>query len=55
MLLVSTPVGVGWGLAEAWRLHWWLAVLMAALLGVVGAFFLMTIRRIRHERAADPQ
>ena len=26
-----TPIGVGWGLVEAWRFHWWLAVLMGAL------------------------
>ena len=31
MLLVLTPIGVGWGLVEAWRFHWWLAVLMGVL------------------------
>lgn len=50
MLLTSTPVGVAWALLEAWRFHWWLAVLMAVLVGVIGAFTWMTVRRIRAER-----
>jgi uncharacterized membrane protein YccC len=52
MLLVSTPVGVGWGLVEAARFHAWLAALMALLIAVVGAFFWMTVSRIRRERRA---
>ena len=50
MLLVLTPIGVGWGLLEAWRFHWWLAVLMAALVSIIGAFMWMTVKRIRDER-----
>jgi hypothetical protein len=50
MLLVSTPVGVGWGLVEAARFHAWLAALMALLISVVGAFLWMTVSRIRRER-----
>jgi membrane protein implicated in regulation of membrane protease activity len=50
MLLVLTPIGVGWGLVEAWRFHWWLAVLMAALVSVISAFMWMTVKRIRDER-----
>jgi hypothetical protein len=50
MLLAMTPVGVGWGLVEAWRFHWWLAVLMGVLVSVIGAFTWMTVRRIRSER-----
>jgi hypothetical protein len=50
ILLVSTPIGVGWGLVEAWRFHWWLAVLMAVLLLIVSSFMWMTVRRIRLER-----
>ena len=49
LLLVTTPVGVAAGLREAWRFHWWLALLMAALLAVVGACFYYTWRRIRRE------
>jgi hypothetical protein len=50
ILMVSTPVGVGWGLYEAAKVRWWLAVLMGLLVGVIGAFFWMTVRRIRAER-----
>jgi hypothetical protein len=49
LLLVTTPLGVGWGLIEAWRFHWWLSVLMGLMVGVVGAFAAMTVRRIRAE------
>lgn len=52
MLLVSTPVGLGWGLVEAARFHAWLAGLMTLLIAVLGTFLWMTVRRIRHERDA---
>jgi len=51
MLLVLTPVGVIWGLIEAARFHWWLAVLMGALVTVISLFMWMTVKRIRAERA----
>jgi len=50
MLLVLTPIGVGWGLIEAWRFHWWLAVLMGMLVSVISLFMWMTVKRIRDER-----
>lgn len=51
ILLVSTPIGVVFGLREAWRLAGpGMAVLMAAMLGVVGALLWMTVRTIRKER-----
>ncbi len=50
LLLVMTPIGVIWGLVEAWRFHWWLALLMAVLLAIVGSFTWFTVRRIRGER-----
>jgi hypothetical protein len=50
ILLAITPVGVGWGLVEAWRFHWWLAVLMAVLIGIISLFTWMTVKRIREER-----
>jgi hypothetical protein len=54
ILLVSTPIGVIFGLREAWRLAGpKMAVLMAAMLAVVGAFVWWTVRRIRHERALE--
>jgi hypothetical protein len=52
ILMVTTPLGVVTGLREAWRFHWWLALLMALLTAVIAAFFLMTWRRIRDERSA---
>lgn len=51
ILLVSTPIGVVFGLREAWRLAGpGMAVLMAAMLGVVGALVWMTVSTIRKER-----
>lgn len=53
ILLVSTPIGVVFGLREAWRLAGpGMAVLMALLLAVVSAFIWMTVRTIRRERAS---
>jgi hypothetical protein len=51
ILLTITPIGVGWGLVEAWRFHWWLATLMAVLLGVISLFMWSIVKRIRAERA----
>ncbi len=54
ILLVSTPIGVLFGLREAWRLAGpKMAVLMASMLAVVGAFVWWTVRRIRQERALE--
>jgi hypothetical protein len=54
ILLVSTPIGVVFGLHEAWRLAGpGMALLMAAMLAVVGAFIWMTVRTIRRERDAQ--
>ena len=52
ILLVSTPIGVAWGLYEAWRVGWWLAALMVAMLTVLIALSTMTLRRILAERRA---
>ena len=52
MLLVMTPIGVGWGLVEAWKFHPGLAFLMALLLSVISLFVWMTVRRIRSEKQA---
>jgi hypothetical protein len=51
ILLVSTPIGVVWGLYEAYTIRWWLGLLMFGLVGVIAAFTAMTVRRIRRERA----
>jgi amino acid permease len=49
-LLVTTPIGVGWGLYEAWKVGWWLGALMAVLIGLLSLFSALTVRRIRRER-----
>jgi hypothetical protein len=50
ILLVSTPIGVLFGLREAWRLAGpGMTVLMALMLAVVSAFIWMTVRTIRKE------
>ena len=55
VLLVSTPLGVAWGLYEAWRFGPPLAVLMAAMLCVVGGFIGYTVIRIRKEQRAGEE
>jgi hypothetical protein len=60
ILLVMTPIGVIFGLREAWRLAGpKMALLMALMLAVVSALVWMTVRRIRAEQrleraAAEP-
>jgi hypothetical protein len=52
LLLVTTPIGVIFGLREAWRLAGpKMALLMALMLAVVSALIWMTVRRIRIEQA----
>jgi hypothetical protein len=54
ILLVSTPIGVVFGLREAWRLAGpGMGLLMAAMLAVVGGFIWMTVRVIQKERAGS--
>jgi hypothetical protein len=53
LLLVSTPIGVLFGLVEAWRIGAWLGTLMLALLSVLGGFAWLTVRRIRAERPSN--
>ncbi len=48
-----TPIGVGWGLVEAWKFHPALAFLMTLLLSVISLFVWMTVRWIRADREAD--
>lgn len=50
ILLTTTPIGVVWGLYEAWSIDRGLGLLMLALIGVISGFTLVTIRRIRSER-----
>ena len=53
LILTMTPIGVAWGLVEAARFHWWLAVLMGVLLGVISLFIWSVVRRIRADRARE--
>ena len=54
ILLVTTPIGVLFGLREAWRLAGpAMALLMALMLAVVSGFVWWTVRRIRHEARAE--
>jgi hypothetical protein len=56
ILLVTTPVGVAFGLREAHRLAGpRMALLMAAMLAVVGALVLWTVQRIRREARSHAQ
>lgn len=52
LILTMTPIGVTWGLIEAARFHWWLAVLMGVLLTVISLFVWSVVRRIRAERSS---
>ncbi len=61
MLLVSTPVGVIWGVVEAYRFKPVLALLMCALLSIISAFIWLTVRTVQreqqtqHTRNLDPR
>ena len=55
LILTMTPIGLAWGLIEAARFHWWLAVLMGVLLGVISLFVWNVVQRVRAERAAEEQ
>lgn len=50
LLLTITPIGVAWGLVEAWRFRPILAALMFLLLSVISLFVWMTVKKIREER-----
>lgn len=50
ILIVSTPIGVVFGVVEAWRVGAWLGSLMLVLLSVLAGFSWITVRRIREER-----
>jgi uncharacterized membrane protein YqjE len=50
ILLFSTPVGVVWGVVEAYRFKPVLALLMSLLLGIISAFMWYTVRTVRREQ-----
>jgi len=49
LLLVSTPIGVIWGVVVAWKMKPWLGILMAILLCVISIFIGYTVHVIRRE------
>ena len=51
LLLISTPIGVGVGLYEAFRLDGGLAFIMVALVAIISAAMLMLVATIRREQA----
>lgn len=55
LLLTTTPIGVVWGIFEACRIRWWLGLLMGVLVGVIAAFSLLTVNRIRHDARSAAQ
>lgn len=55
LLLVSTPVGVAWGLLEAYRLADGLVILMAAMIGTLAAAAGTVVATIRRERKTERQ
>jgi hypothetical protein len=55
LLLVSTPLGVAWGLLEAYRLAGGLVILMAAMIGLLGVAAGTVVAAIRRESAMARQ
>ncbi len=53
LLLVSTPIGIVWGLLEAYRLAGGLVLLMAAMIGTLAAAAGTIVATVRRERAAE--
>ena len=53
LLLITTPIGVAFGLYEAWRLAGGLVFLMVALLGVISIAMWSVVRTVRRERLEE--
>jgi hypothetical protein len=53
LLLVSTPLGVAFGLVEGYRLAGGLVVLMAALLGMLSVAAATVVCTVRREQRAE--
>lgn len=53
LLMVSTPVGMVWGLIEGWRMAGGLVFLMALMMGIVAAGVISVLRVVRAEAAAQ--
>jgi hypothetical protein len=55
ILLVTTPIGLAWGLYEAHQLAGGLVFLMAALIGVISIAMITVVRTIRRERREEEE
>lgn len=55
LLLVTTPIGLGVGLYEGWRLAGGLVFIMGALMLVIAAAFGSVVYTIRKERREEEQ
>jgi hypothetical protein len=53
LLLVTTPIGVGWGIYEGWRLAGGLVFLMVALISLIGVAMGTVVATVRREKAAE--
>ncbi len=55
LLLITTPIGIAFGLYEAWRLAGGLVFLMVALLSLITVAMLSVVRTVRRERREEEQ
>ena len=53
LLLISTPLGVGFGIYEAFRLAGGLAFLMIALVSVIGVAMATVVATVRREKREE--
>lgn len=53
LLLITTPIGLAFGLYEGYRLAGGLVFLMAAMIAVIGVAMGSVVLTIRRERAAE--
>jgi hypothetical protein len=53
MLLITTPIGVGFGVYEAFRLAGGLAFLMIALVSLIGAAMATVVVTVRREQREE--
>jgi hypothetical protein len=53
MLLITTPIGVVWGIYEGYRLAGGLVFLMIALLSLIGVAMATVVATVRRERREE--
>jgi hypothetical protein len=51
MLLIATPIGVGFGIYEGYRLAGGLVFLMIALISLMGVAIVTVVATVRREKA----